>query len=1091
MDLSASQLTRDGCPQCGSSADSPFWTNGVCLRCAAGRLLGSDQTSGAQKGASHSVRSPIDGEMPERIGAYEILEELGHGGMGRVYAARQVDLGRIVALKVMSVAVRGVEFELRFLREAQTAARLRHPNLVGVHECGRAEGALFFSMEYIEGGDLSRRLRLRPFAPKEAAALLRKVALGLAYAHQEGVLHRDIKPSNILLDGEEPRLADFGLAAQLEVGGDLTEVTGVLGTPHYLAPEALKRGSAALSVSSDVYALGVVLFEMLTGRTPFAGATPATLAALSEESEPPSPRLLAPVVPRDLETICLKCLEREPSRRYASAALLAEDLGRFLDGEPILARPTSGAERLVRWCRRRPALAAVWTLMMMLAIGSTVSAIAIQKTLGRAQKAESESRERLREARLAEASALRQTTQPGRRAQALAALQQAAGIRPGVDIRDEATAALLIHDVQSVGSWAASGSMPGDVAFAPDGEIAAIEMIDATGELRNPVQLRRWGQSNTLARLETGDTRSIGPVCFSPDGSLLAERFADATIRVWRLGQTNAFLTLRTVPNPGGIDRSDGFNDDLSFSPDGTLLCHALPKGGIALDRVSDGARVAEGSADAPLTRIRTAPDGRTIAAMSGLSNGAHTIYLWSAEKLKVLPPLDLPSAPNSIDWSDDSRFLAVSLIDSSIEVFDVIQHRLLNSIHPRMRDPEEVRFLGRDSLIAVRTHGSTLLLLSAALGREQVIIQDFGRSRITTRKHEDRFAAVSPVGLATRWQVNYPTGLEILPPTRPDGYNQAINSSCMDISPDGKLLASSFGSTLVLRSLPDGHLLDEVVDSEIRGAEFSMTLFADGGRSVLRSSNRTGLWRHPVLTDPDGIIRLGPRERLDDEKGYILNDHTADGSVLVLVRPAEDRQRVRVLDYRDGKAKARAEWKVAGAYSAALNSDGSEVLVNCGGTGNDVAEQRLRVYRTSDGSVLHELPAQAFGETGWSANGRVAMTSNNTQLSLLWDAKTWKPLVALDERFGGNVASFAVAPDGSQAAVLLNQFLYFVSSLEGTVQLKIELPDAPGLGAGLRYLADGRSVAVLWRDGRVDLVHPAAIHAELTALGLDAAPRR
>ena len=374
--------TINACPRCGSSTAHPFaGAGGVCLRCAGERAfgLGSGAPFGDLSGA------PPDG--PGRIGPYEIIEELGRGGMARVFAARQSGLGRIVALKALPVGGgAAAELELRFLREAQTVARLRHPNIVAIHDSGRTAGHVYFSMDYIEGGDLARRLREQPFTPRAAAALVEKIAAALAYAHAEDVLHRDLKPSNILLDGEEPRLADFGLAAQLEAGGDLTAASGVLGTPHYLAPEALHRGSAALSIGSDLYALGVVLYELLTGRTPFAGVSPAELAALIDRTEPPAPRLLAPAVPRDLETICLKCLERDPARRYASAAALADDLRHFLAGESILARPPGRLDVFLKYARRHRAAFAALGVAVVTLVGATAVSAGLAVRARRAEK---------------------------------------------------------------------------------------------------------------------------------------------------------------------------------------------------------------------------------------------------------------------------------------------------------------------------------------------------------------------------------------------------------------------------------------------------------------------------------------------------------------------------------------------------------------------------------------------------------------------------------------------------------------------------------------------------------------------------------
>ncbi len=358
------------------------------LEAAAGT---GENASGGAPGDVAITMPPAD--MPERIGPFEIIEELGRGGMGRVFAARQTGLGRIVALKAIAAGRNTADLELRFLREAQMAARLRHPHIVAVHDSGRADGFVYFAMDYIEGGDLARRLRARPLAPRAAAVLLHKLALALAYTHGEGVLHRDLKPSNILLEGDEPRLADFGLAAQLEAGGDLTARTSVLGTPHYLAPEALRHGSAALSVASDLYALGVILFELLTGRTPFAGASPAELAAMLETTEPPSPRLLAPAVPRDLETICLVCLEREPARRYADAAALAEDLRRFLADEPIRAKPPGAWERFRKFSRRHRAEVVAAGVVAAVLLGATAVSAALAVRARRAgRQAEVEAR---------------------------------------------------------------------------------------------------------------------------------------------------------------------------------------------------------------------------------------------------------------------------------------------------------------------------------------------------------------------------------------------------------------------------------------------------------------------------------------------------------------------------------------------------------------------------------------------------------------------------------------------------------------------------------------------------------------------------
>lgn len=369
------------CPHCSRSTATPFGNSGVCLLCAGQRALtldleATDPFASVAPEAGPTSRSPFSGDLPERIGPYAIIDEIGRGGMARVFVARQPRLDRLVALKVLSGPAASSDLAARFLREANTVARLRHPNIIALHDSGRADGAIYFAMDYVEGGDLAARLRAQPFVPIEAADLIRKVALALAYAHRQGVLHRDLKPSNVLLDGDEPMLADFGLAAELEDGGDLTRISSVLGTPHYLAPETVTGGSAAASVASDLYSLGVVLYEMLAGRTPFAGATVADIVARRASEEAPPLRQFASAVPRDLETICLKCLARDPARRYADADALAEDLRRYLAGETILARQPSLFERASRFARRhRLLVAASGAAGLALAAGATVSTI--------------------------------------------------------------------------------------------------------------------------------------------------------------------------------------------------------------------------------------------------------------------------------------------------------------------------------------------------------------------------------------------------------------------------------------------------------------------------------------------------------------------------------------------------------------------------------------------------------------------------------------------------------------------------------------------------------------------------------------------
>ena len=295
---------------------------------------------------------PLDGKCPE-IPGYDVQAILGRGGMGIVYKARHLRLSRVVALKMLRAgAYAGAHERARFQREAQVVAGLRHANIVQVYDVGDHDGCPFFTMELLEGGSLAQAFAGTPRPARQMAALLVVLAEAVRVAHQAGIVHRDLKPGNILLTAQgTPKVADFGLARHFEGEAALTLSGTRMGTPSYMAPEQVVGKAGMIGPATDIYALGALLYEMLTGRPPFRGETATETERQVVQDEPPPSRLNTKV-PRDLETICLKCLSKEPQRRYASAAALAADLRRFMEGRPIQARPVSWGERSWRWCRR-------------------------------------------------------------------------------------------------------------------------------------------------------------------------------------------------------------------------------------------------------------------------------------------------------------------------------------------------------------------------------------------------------------------------------------------------------------------------------------------------------------------------------------------------------------------------------------------------------------------------------------------------------------------------------------------------------------------------------------------------------------------
>ena len=346
----ASSRSIKVCTKCGAKifADSP---GGLCSLCLFRTGLGAIEDK--------DVSAPEPDRMRMRFGDYDLIEEIGRGGQGVVYRARQKSLNRTVALKVIGLGQwSSVPHLKRFRHEAEAAAKLEHPQIVPIYEIGERDGACYFSMKFVEGSQLDVVVRGEPMSPRRAAELLAKIARTVQFAHEQGILHRDIKPGNILIDKKgEPHLTDFGLARLIEQESTITNSIDVLGTPSYMAPEQASGRTKEMTAAADVYSLGAVFYQMLTSQAPFAGRTTYETIRLVLESEPRNPRLWNPKVDFDLATICLKCLEKDPARRYTSALALAEDLERWLGHKPIRARPTGVFVRAYKLVRRNPATA--------------------------------------------------------------------------------------------------------------------------------------------------------------------------------------------------------------------------------------------------------------------------------------------------------------------------------------------------------------------------------------------------------------------------------------------------------------------------------------------------------------------------------------------------------------------------------------------------------------------------------------------------------------------------------------------------------------------------------------------------------------
>jgi eukaryotic-like serine/threonine-protein kinase len=799
------------CDQCGAEvpANAP---EGLCPRCLA--------RMGLRLAPRLDPPPPLEGPSPPRLryfGDYELLEEIARGGMGVVYKARQMSLNRVVAVKMLlSGPTADGTFVKRFQAEARAVAGLHHPNIVAIHEIGVHEGQHYFSMDYVEGQTLEERGRDNAVPPALAADYLQTIARAVHCAHGHGVLHRDLKPSNVLVDAlDQPRVTDFGLAKRLRDHSDLTHDGQIMGTPNYMAPEQASGNRAELGPATDVYALGAILYYLLTGRPPFLSQSLEEALGRLLHSEPVAPRLLTPAIPRDLETICLKCLEKDPRQRYLSAQALADDLGRWLRREPIRARPSTPPERVIKWIRRKPAIAALSALLLLGAsLGipallwkwrqATQHAIAERRARDRADAALSEVQIQIAERMFADnetsmalaylALVLRQNaTNPVVAGRVFSNLTHQVLIVP------------LVHPLHHDG--------PVYLAqFSPDGRRVVTASGDGTAQV--------W-DANT-GQPVTPPLKHRGPVWFaqfSPDSLRVVTASEDKTAQIWDAN------TGQPVTPPLEHAWGVGF---AYFSPDGKRVVTDTwePDWTLRLWDAQSGLLLSQ-----PITNVHRlrcypfSPDGQRLVT----SYGGHSAQIWNAITGAPLLSLNHDDFVWTAEFSLDGQRVITACRDGTARIWD---GRKGKQTAPPLYHGESLwtAHLSPDGRWVVTVCNDTTIQLWDANTGRALTGPRYQTTEEDAAEYEAYEARVGPVHQETPRYAQF--------------------------SPDGNLLLIAFGRSPQLLSAESGTALTAPFQHDLlRSAEFA----PDSQRVVTASLKGTVLiwgikigdhWRHSSLTN-------------------------------------------------------------------------------------------------------------------------------------------------------------------------------------------------------------------------------------------------
>lgn len=1009
------------CPKCGAVLVSP---GAGCAHCLL--ALGFGATQGGETESISETASP-----PRVFADYELLDEIARGGMGIVYRARQRSLGRTVALKLIvggQLATR--EFVRRFRSEAAAAAALQHPNIVAIHEVGVHDGNHFFSMDYVEGQNLAQLVGNRPLPAKQAASYMKLIAEAIHYAHEQGILHRDLKPSNVLVDAatDQPRVMDFGLAKRLDGESSLTMTGQILGSPHFMPPEQADAQRGKVGRRSDVYGLGGILYFLLTARPPFQGdSLEATLGQVLN-AEPVSPRLLNPALPRDLETICLKCLNKEPDRRYATAQAIREDLGRFLDGEPILARPTTRIERIWRWCRRKPAfaglLATATVLLLTLAIGSPIAAFRIQRALQNAEANLYGADLNVVQTALANADLVhardlldRHRPAPGQRDQRGFEWRYLWNLCQGDEkyvfsepLITEPRRVVFSPDGQLLAAGKSSGALSVVWSMATRAVVEPLPRGDrpVTFALDGPGLVTAGSNGLKVWNTRTWQERAIGPchkdaaAVFCPDGRSLIV-YGDG-LQVWDtqnwtlvssngFGAINFWVTATLSVSHDGSRISCGRG--LPYATAGELRLFRLP----SLEPVPWSERLPK---DVAAAAFHSERDLLVTGGWSG------DIRLWDGNSGEELPSImKQTSRIMAMAFSPaEPDLLATTGGDRSIRLWDLASQKERTRLHGASDEIEELAFSPDGQTIATGGHGNPITLWNAAQTKAEIIAVPTKPRNCILGFSED---GTKPVTIDATGQVMYrdSTSFDVVETIcRVDIESALLSPPIVDFlvlamaaSPSMKMLALGMtNGTVELWDLATRtNLLLNAHSAPVRGLDFS-----PNSSQLITAGEDHKIYLWDIATPARPPVAWAPVDEFPDAAWSVAVKFSPHGELAAI----GSKERLSI--FRGSDLHKLHQFDGLKMFVSLRFSPDGRFLASGHGAGG------LLIWDTHDWSRHpRSLPGHELfiADMAFSPDGR-RMVSGGDKL-IVWDTDTWQQLASYKQPIQ-DISHITFSPDGN-----------------------------------------------------------------------------